>query len=289
MIETPDQISKGRRGGALFALKDQTSRLSFCNATRLVIVFSLLVFGAPLAVLAQTDVTAEQPPDPRASICLMIESAARRNGLPVDFFARVIWQESRFQPDEVGPITRNSTRAQGIAQFTPSTAAERRLLDPFNPVEALPKSAEFLADLRDQFGNLGLAAAAYNAGPQRVRDFIAGSRSLPIETRNYVLAITGRAVEDWAKPAKEKPDEESNGELDAEPAITGCHDLMALLGRAPDPLPAEMRERIDLAAQYSRVPSWCRHLNHPNKDVCGPVHQAEPGVKTSSLVKLKPR
>ena len=47
----------------------------------------------------------------------------------------------------------------------PATAAERNLLDPLNPIEALPKAAEFLKDLRGQFGNLGLAAAAYNAGP----------------------------------------------------------------------------------------------------------------------------
>src|SRR5262245_54272787 len=104
-------------------------------------------------------------PDPAAgspsdSICLMIESAAQANGLPVDFFARVIWRESRFQADAVGPLTRSGAQAQGIAQFMPQTAAERRLLDPFDPVQALPKAAEFLRQLADDFGNLGLAAAA---------------------------------------------------------------------------------------------------------------------------------
>src|ERR1700743_2185767 len=101
------------------------------------------------------------------AICLMIESAARATGLPLEFFARLIWQESRFQPDAVGPMTRYGQRAQGIAQFMPGTAGDRGLLDPMNPVQALPKSAEFLAELRSQFGNLGLAAAAYNAGPRR--------------------------------------------------------------------------------------------------------------------------
>ena len=42
----------------------------------------------------------------RESICLIIESAARANDLPLEFFARVIWQESRFQSDAVGPLTR---------------------------------------------------------------------------------------------------------------------------------------------------------------------------------------
>ena len=103
----------------------------------------------------------------------MIQSAAADNGLPVEFFARLIWQESRLMPHAVGPLTRSGGRAQGIAQFMPSTAAERLLLDPFDPVQALPKSAEFLRQLRAQFGNLGLAAAAYNAGPQRVQDWLA--------------------------------------------------------------------------------------------------------------------
>ena len=61
----------------------------------------------------------------RESICLMVEAAARANNLPAEFFARIIWQESRFQSDAVGPMTRRGTRAQGIAQFMPGTAAER--------------------------------------------------------------------------------------------------------------------------------------------------------------------
>src|SRR5258706_13104588 len=108
--------------------------------------------------------------DTREAMCLMIESAARANGLPLEFFARVIWQESRFQSDAVGPVTRSGNRAQGIAQFMPGTASERRLLDPFDPVQALPKSAEFLSELRSQFCNLGLAAAHYNSGPRRLPD-----------------------------------------------------------------------------------------------------------------------
>jgi len=134
------------------------------------------------------------------SICQMVEAAAAANGLPFEFFAQVIWQESRFRPDTVGPITRTGQRAQGIAQFMPMTAAGRQLHDPFDPVQALPKSAEFLRELRAQFGNLGLAAAAYNAGPQRVRDWLAGKRTLPSETQIYVRNVTGRSVQEWARP-----------------------------------------------------------------------------------------
>ena len=139
--------------------------------------------------------------DAQKSICLLLESAARANGLPVEFFARVIWQESRFRADAVGPVTRSGKRALGIAQFMPGTAAERNLLNPLDPIQALPKSAEFLHELRGEFGNLGLAAAAYNAGPRRVREWMAGTGPMPAETRNYVLAITGASVEQWAKAA----------------------------------------------------------------------------------------
>src|ERR1700712_3514662 len=120
-----------------------------------------------LAIPLQKPTEAARESDAREAMCLMIESAARAANLPLEFFARVIWQESRFQPDAVGPVTRSGQRAQGIAQFMPGTASERRLLDPFDPVQALPKSAEFLGELRQQFGNLGLAGAAPNAGARR--------------------------------------------------------------------------------------------------------------------------
>ena len=130
------------------------------------------------------------------SVCMLIESAALANGLPVSFFTRLIGQESSFRPGVEGPVTRNGQRARGIAQFMPMTAAERGLLDPLDPVQALPRSAEFLKELRAHFGNLGLAAAAYNAGSKRVEAFIAGG-SLPFETRAYVIAITGHPIEAW--------------------------------------------------------------------------------------------
>jgi hypothetical protein len=189
-----------------------------------------------------------EPPKPsetesatREAICLMVESAARANDLPLEFFARVIWQESRFQSDAVGPVTRSGQRAQGIAQFMPGTASERRLLDPFDPVQALPKSAEFLNELRNQFGNLGLAAAAYNAGPHRVQDWLAGTGSMPQETRNYVSAITGSSVDEWAKAGK-------GGKPPPSAPPTSCHDLIALLKRAPNPFVTQLEQHVELAA-----------------------------------------
>jgi hypothetical protein len=190
---------------------------------------------------AQNPVAAGRETDTREAMCLMIESAARANELPLEFFARVIWQESRFQSDAVGPVTRSGQRAQGIAQFMPGTASERRLLDPFDPVQALPKSAEFLRELRGQFGNLGLAAAAYNAGPRRVQEWLAGSGPMPQETRNYVSAITGSTVDDWAKAG-------SSGKMLDRAPNASCRELMALLRRAPNSFVTGLEQHVTLAA-----------------------------------------
>lgn len=121
-----------------------------------------------------------------------IERTAEASGLPVDFFLRLLQQESGLDHRAV-----SRAGAQGVAQFMPATAAERGLIDPFNPFEAIPKAAEFLREQRAAFGNLGMAAAAYNAGPQRVRNWLAGRSSLSQETRAYVAKITGRSADDW--------------------------------------------------------------------------------------------
>ena len=241
---------------------------------RYAIALALLVVVAPQGVAAQTAAPAKDVQDPRDPICRVIESVARANALPIEFFTRVIWQESRFRPDVIGPVTRSGERAEGIAQFMPATAAERSLVEPFNPDEALPKSGEFLAELRDEFGNLGLAAAAYNAGPPRVRDFIAGSRDLPAETRNYVVAVTGRPVDDWLKPAAGTSIARITSDRPVRSATTSCHDLVALLERTPNPLTTLWHGR--------NVPGWCRALHHPDTSICGPVHLMMPADTATS-------
>jgi soluble lytic murein transglycosylase-like protein len=218
--------------------------------TAIVAVIAAGMLTAPASVRAADEVDGS----PQNAICLMVESAARANGLPLEFFTRVIWKESRFDADAVGPVTRSGQRAQGIAQFMPGTAADRQLLDPFDPVQALPKSAELLRDLRADFGNLGLAAAAYNAGPRRVREWLAGTGPMPAQTRSYVLAITGRTVEDWIDAQDGKP---------ASPAQS-CGEMMAMFRRGPsNTFLAALEQRvqegaarpwgIQLAAGFSRA------------------------------------
>jgi len=132
-------------------------------------------------------------PNVVGEVCATLEQAAAENGLPVDFFVRVIWQESRFNALAVSP-----KGAQGIAQFMPRTADWRGLSNPFDVIAALKASASYLNDLRNRFGNLGLAAAAYNAGPQRVQDWLLTRGGLPKETRQYVQIVTGHSAEEWS-------------------------------------------------------------------------------------------
>jgi hypothetical protein len=139
----------------------------------------------------------QAPPSPTEQFCRALKEAAEESGIPVPFFARLLWQESRFKSDEV-----SQAGAQGVAQFMPETAAEVGLDDPFDAMKALPASAKFLRKLRDDFGNLGLAAAAYNAGPGRIQKWLAKESELPRETRDYVRIITGTKAEDWIERAE---------------------------------------------------------------------------------------
>jgi soluble lytic murein transglycosylase-like protein len=137
-------------------------------------------------------------------VCRTLEKAAAENSLPVEFFARVIWQESRFNARAISP-----KGAAGIAQFMPQTASWHGLANPFNPMDALRHSARYLRELRDKFGNLGLAAAAYNARPGRVSAWLTSHRALPSETRNYVAAVTGRTADECSSPLPPKDAEAS--------------------------------------------------------------------------------
>jgi hypothetical protein len=157
--------------------------------------------AAPNATPPANPASTSHPPTPD-DICRALEQDAAENELPVEFFARVIWQESRFNARAV-----SNKGAQGIAQFMPATADYRGLVDPFDPIEALKNSARYLRDLKARFGNLGLAAAAYNAGPGRVSAWLTSRRPLPGETRNYVAIITGWTADEWASANPPKTSE----------------------------------------------------------------------------------
>ncbi|MGH6784365.1 MAG: lytic transglycosylase domain-containing protein [Sphingomicrobium sp.] len=147
---------------------------------------------ALFSLLATCGVALAEPASPAATesvheaLCRLIESAAREHGVAADFLTNLIWRESSFRAYVVSP-----KGAQGIAQFMPATAAKRGLVDPFDPEQAIPQAARLIADHLAEFGNLGLAAAAYNAGAGAV----AGCNCVPPypETRAYVARILALA------------------------------------------------------------------------------------------------
>lgn len=147
----------------------------------------VLVLAAPAQAAQQLDRKAFA-----TSVCTAIEKASTTHNLDRVFFTRLLWKESLFDPNAVSPAG-----AQGIAQFMPGTAERRNLEDPFDPMAAILASASFLSDLKKQFGNVGLAAAAYNAGEGRIDRWLAGNSGLPDETEGYVASITGKAADDW--------------------------------------------------------------------------------------------
>jgi hypothetical protein len=150
------------------------------------LVAGVVAFSAPRIATAD-------PMADRQFICRTIFDAAQYNGLPAGFLARLLWTESGFKSSATSPVG-----AIGVAQFMPQTAAERGLADPRDPFQAIYHAARLLAELQRQFGNLGLAAAAYNAGSIRLAKWLQGMSPLPLETRLYVMAVTGRPPEDWA-------------------------------------------------------------------------------------------
>ena len=157
--------------------------------------------GTPAAAAAGSTNAAEQPRPPaakpvversRREICDTLVQSAQSNALPIPFFIRLLLQESGFRPDVV-----SHAGAQGIAQFMPETAKSVGLDNPFDPLQAIAASARLLRDLVTKFGNLGLAAAAYNAGPRRINDWLVRKGKLPRKTQHYVKTITGRPAETW--------------------------------------------------------------------------------------------
>jgi hypothetical protein len=132
--------------------------------------------------------------------CTNIAVFSERHGLDRNFFARLIWQESRFDPNAL-----SHADARGIAQFIPSTAALRGLADPYNAADALEHSAQYLAEMSRRYGNEGLAAIGYNGGEQRVEGFLEGG-GLADETVAYVPIITGLDAETWRDAPPENTD-----------------------------------------------------------------------------------
>ncbi|HKS83903.1 MAG TPA: lytic transglycosylase domain-containing protein [Pseudolabrys sp.] len=201
-------------------------------------------------------------------ICGTLAQAAQKNDLPVHFLIRLLYQESSFRPEAI-----SSAGALGIAQFMPETASDRRLDNPFDPVQAIPASARFLRDLYRKFGNLGLAAAAYNAGPRRIVDWQTNKSPLPAETVDYVRAVTGSPVETWTAALSGSPALKI-------PAGAPCQETAGLLASdGPSEIPLPLSDpRIKETSQAKTTQSAARAKRHR-----GDAHKAGQDRETDGL------
>jgi soluble lytic murein transglycosylase-like protein len=111
-----------------------------------------------------------------------VEAAATRHGLDPKLLHALVVVESGYQPHACSPAG-----ACGLAQLMPATARELGVEDRFNPVANLDGGADYLARQLEAFGDVRLALAAYNAGPERVRRLGRVPR-IP-ETQAYVAAV----------------------------------------------------------------------------------------------------
>ena len=226
-------------------------------------------------------------------ICHALTTAAQQHDVPAPFFIRLLFQESRFRPEVV-----SHAGAQGIAQFMPGTADQMGLDNPYDPVQAIPASARLLRDLVKQFGNLGLAAAAYNAGPKRVADWLAakGKAKLPEETQGYVKTITGKPVEHWSTASARHP-------APKVPEEAPCQNAAGLLAAAgPDQLPlpvaSPLRASVKVADNKTdkksgkveakaEVKAEAKPSAEKNKASIKPDAKAEAKAETGSKAKAK--
>ena len=185
----------------------------------------------------------------KEDICITIVASAQAYGLPVSFFSNLIWQESRFDLHAVSPAG-----AKGIAQFMPETAADLRLDNPFDPLEAIPASAQLLRQLVTRFGNLGLAAAAYNAGPQRVTDWLEKRRTMPGETRSYVRIVTGKPAEHW-RPGKSQSDTFTLASRLPCRQVTKFMESVEVKDEQPEPAVDKVQRKTNKKAKKAQTPA----------------------------------
>jgi soluble lytic murein transglycosylase-like protein len=116
----------------------------------------------------------------------LIRAAALKHGLDEKLITGVIAVESNFNPRAV-----SRKRAQGLMQLIPQTAARYSVANIFDPAQNIEAGTHYLKDLLEKYrGNLSLALAAYNAGPEMVERY-GGIPPFP-ETQKYVRQITAR-------------------------------------------------------------------------------------------------
>ncbi len=139
------------------------------------------------AAVAQT--TPSLRTDQSAPFAPYIDEASRRFRVPAAWIRAIMRAESAYDVRAV-----SSVGAMGLMQVMPETWLELRARyslgsDPFDPHDNIIAGAAYLREMYDRYGDFSAMLAAYNAGPQRYDEYLAGTRALPAETRAYVATI----------------------------------------------------------------------------------------------------
>jgi soluble lytic murein transglycosylase-like protein len=123
------------------------------------------------------------------NLASMIAAAAQDAGVPVQIALAVAQRESGMcHWWASGQVMIGSSGEVGVMQVMPATAPGADLYDVAQNIRA---GVGYLAQLYRQFGSWDLAAAAYNWGPARVADYVAGRRQLPGSVQAYARAVAG--------------------------------------------------------------------------------------------------
>ena len=154
----------------------------------------------------------------------LVETAASRWNVDADLISSVIATESNFNARAI-----SRKNARGLMQLMPSTAARLGVHDVFDPKQNIDAGTRYLGDLLQRFRNdMGLALAAYNAGPERVEQY--GRIPPYAETASYVRRVQKNYLTAKA-PGKSKDKGETHGSENDQPL--NLEELFPALGITP--------------------------------------------------------
>ena len=139
-----------------------------------------------------------------SNLSQIFEDAGREWDIHPDILRAVSGQETGGTKDPNRAVSPKN--AQGMMQIIPPTQAALGVTNPADPAQSIFGGAKYISQMRDRYnGDMGLALAAYNAGPGRVDKYVAsqGRNPLPLETQNYVPGVAQKlaAIQSARQPA----------------------------------------------------------------------------------------